>query len=115
MSSDFNPYQILNVTPDATPQEINASFKKLSRTFHPDRNSSDDLAASRDQFQAISRAKDILSNPQHRRAYDSFGAKGLSLMSRGDVYPEINSLQIGKAYRTDEAVEHLLHYYLKRE
>ena len=111
---EFNPYQILNVNPDATTEEIQESYKRLSRTFHPDRNSLN-MDASREEFEAITKAKQILSDPQTRRAYDCFGLKGLEMMQRGDVYPELHALQIGKQYRNDDAVRQLLKYYLKRE
>eukprot|EP01084_Bolivina_argentea_P085657 154833_1 len=115
---EFNPYQTLNVAPDATVEEIQESFKKLSRTFHPDRNTNltnpDTLYVSRQQFEAITRAKEILCNSQTRQAYDHFGIKGIEMMQR-NLYEDIKSLQIGKKYRNDNAVQHLLKYYLKQE
>eukprot|EP01083_Nonionella_stella_P070659 189162_1 len=115
---DFDPYRTLNVTPDASIEDIQESFKKLSRTFHPDKNSTsldpDTKEISRQQFEAITRAKEILCDRMHRQAYDHFGAKGVDMMQR-NVYNELKSLQIGKQYRNDDAVHHLLKYYLKRE
>ena len=52
---------------------------------------------------------------QRRAAFDSFGMSGVEMLKRGDLYKEINSLQIGKRYRNEGALRNLLRYYLKRE
>ena len=115
---EFNPYQTLNVSPDATIEEIQESYKKLSKTFHPDRGSSsfdiNTLNASRQQFEEITKAKQILCNSQTRKVYDDFGLRGIEMMQR-NIYHDLKSMQIGQQYRNDEAVSHLIKYYLKRE
>jgi DnaJ-class molecular chaperone len=66
--SNNNYYQELNVKPDATGQEIKASFRKLALEYHPDRNKDDSRAA--DKMKRINEAYAVLSDPVKRRQYD---------------------------------------------
>lgn len=60
-------YEILNVSPDATKDEIRKQYKKLVRMYHPDINSS--LEAER-IFKDINRASEILLDETKRKNYD---------------------------------------------
>lgn len=64
-------YEILGVPRDATPEQIKKAYRKLAREHHPDVAGSD--AASEERFKDVSRAYDVLSNPEKRRAYDLGG------------------------------------------
>lgn len=66
--SNNNYYQELNVKPDATDQEIKASFRKLAFEYHPDRNKENSQAA--DRMKSINEAYAVLSDPDKRRQYD---------------------------------------------
>ncbi|MDR1479057.1 MAG: DnaJ domain-containing protein [Planctomycetaceae bacterium] len=70
MTSDY--YKILEVSKDATQEEIQSSYRKLARKYHPDMNQSDPKG-SREKFQKIQEAYDIVGNPEKRRIYDQFG------------------------------------------
>jgi molecular chaperone DnaJ len=61
-------YEILGVPRDATPEQIKKAYRKLAREHHPDVAGSD--AASEERFKDVSRAYDVLGNPEKRRAYD---------------------------------------------
>jgi molecular chaperone DnaJ len=67
-----DPYEVLGVSRDASPEEIKAAFKRLAQIHHPDRNPNDPEAHER--FKRINGAHQILSDPQRRAAYDRFGA-----------------------------------------
>ena len=64
-------YDILGVSRDATPEQIKKAYRKLAREHHPDVAGAD--AASEERFKDVSRAYDVLSNPEKRRAYDLGG------------------------------------------
>ena len=66
-------YEILGVARNATQAEIKAAYRVLARMHHPDVN--EDPAAEQ-RFKEIAAAYEILSDPEKRRRYDTFGAAG---------------------------------------
>jgi len=62
-------YKTLGVDKKATPEEIKKAYRKLARTYHPDRNPGDKKAEAR--FKEISQAHDVLGDPEKRKQYDS--------------------------------------------
>jgi molecular chaperone DnaJ len=68
---DFDPYEVLGVSRDASLKEIQGAYRKLALKYHPDKNP-DNPDASK-QFKRVSEAYDILSDPEKRQAYDSGG------------------------------------------
>lgn len=71
MSVDY--YAALEVSPQATQQEIREAYKRAALKNHPDRVSHNDpsRAARTRKFQQINDAYYTLSDPQRRRDYDS--------------------------------------------
>ncbi len=64
-------YKILNVSKDASQDDIKKAFRKLARKYHPDLNPGD--KTSEEKFKEINEAYAILSDPQKRSEYDSGG------------------------------------------
>lgn len=67
-------YSTLNVSRNATLQEIKRSYRKLARKYHPDMNKG---AGAEDKFKEISAAYEVLSDDEKRSLYDRFGEAGL--------------------------------------
>ena len=70
--ADF--YEILEVSKDATKDEIKAAFRKKARTLHPDVNKATDAA---EQFKELGKAYETLSDDNKRATYDRYGEDGL--------------------------------------
>ncbi|XP_078039735.1 uncharacterized protein LOC144471506 [Augochlora pura] len=60
-------YDTLEISPNATSNEIKSAYYKLTLEYHPDRNKSDQAKV---RFQNISDAYQVLSNFQLRKQYD---------------------------------------------
>jgi DnaJ-class molecular chaperone len=67
--SDKNFYDILEVKPDATNDEIKKSYRRLSLKYHPDRNINNPDATSK--IQKINEAYETLGEENSRTDYDS--------------------------------------------
>ena len=61
-------YDPLGVRRSATQPEIRRAYQKLARQLHPDLNPGAPVSAER--FRAVSRAFEVLSDPQRRAQYD---------------------------------------------
>jgi hypothetical protein len=71
-------YQVLGVKSTASVKEIKAAYKRLARLQHPDLTGGSPAATR--AFVQLSRARDMLIDPQRRAAYDAqrhaYAAKG---------------------------------------
>lgn len=65
-------YKILELPRTASQEEIKKSYRKLAMKYHPDHNKDDKSAEAR--FKEINEAYAVLSNPEKRKQYDTFGA-----------------------------------------
>jgi len=57
-------YVVLEISPDASPEEVRAAYRRLAKRHHPD------AGGSPDRFHALREAYTILSHPARRRLYD---------------------------------------------
>lgn len=86
MTEDF--YDLLEISSDASQDEIKNAYREQVRVYHPDHN---DDSRARAQFTAIKKAYDILGDPVERKAYDRLGhetyvAKRTSGLPSPDVW-----------------------------
>lgn len=63
-------YKILGVSKNASQDEIKKAFKKLARKHHPDVNKD---PGSEEKFKEINEAYTVLSDPEKRQFYDTYG------------------------------------------
>ena len=64
-------YDILEVSQNASIDDIKKSYKKLAFQYHPDKNK--DNKEAEIKFKEISNAYSVLSNPESRQKYDMLG------------------------------------------
>lgn len=60
-------YEELRVPPEASPEEIKKAYRKRARATHPDKG------GKTEEFQAVNKAYQVLSDPVARKSYDETG------------------------------------------
>ena len=60
-------YEILEISPNASPETVERMFRHLAQRYHPDRQGTGDS----DRFRLIVEAYDTLKEPESRARYDS--------------------------------------------
>ena len=83
----MNPYEILEISKEATEKDIKKAYKKLAKKYHPDVNKSPE---AEEKFKSIQEAYSILSDPDKKNHYDRFGNSSFNGFS-GDQ-PDIDSI-----------------------
>lgn len=63
-------YETLEVSENASADEIKKAYRKLARKYHPDVNKD---AGAEDKFKEINAAYEVLSDPQKKQQYDQYG------------------------------------------
>ena len=63
-------YDLLEVKPTATQEQIKRAYRKMAQTYHPDKNP-DDIEDSTKIFQTVTEIYEVLSDPDLRKRYDS--------------------------------------------
>ena len=87
MSKDY--YKLLGVDKGASAAELKKAFRKLAKKYHPDVNKEDKDAETR--FKEINEAYAVLSDPEKRKQYDTFGAEGFEQRySQEDIFRDFD-------------------------
>jgi molecular chaperone DnaJ len=83
-------YEVLGVSPDASPEEIKKAYRKLAQAHHPDKNPGD--TSAEDRFKEIGEAYAVLSDAEKRETYNRFGTAGRGGEGFGDFDPGFGSI-----------------------
>jgi curved DNA-binding protein len=70
MADDY--YNILGISKSATAAEIKKAYRKLAMKYHPDKTKGN--KELEDKFKKISEAYAVLSDPEKRKQYDTYGS-----------------------------------------
>lgn len=85
MVDDF--YSILEISKDASEQDIKKAYRKLNLQYHPDRNKSPDAEK---KIRQINEAYETLGDPKKRQMYDNEAKGGFPFPSGGGA--DINNI-----------------------
>ena len=78
-------YKTLGIEKGASADEIKKAFRKLAVKYHPDRNPND--KGAEDKFKEINEAYAVLSDPQKKEQYDTYGSSGFHQQySQEDIF-----------------------------
>jgi curved DNA-binding protein CbpA len=88
----INYYDVLGIRPEAKPEEIKRSYRRLAKEYHPDRHPGRTKWAE-DQFRSIIRAYDVLRDPTRRSEHDRELQKVKQLHEREPADPYKESLE----------------------
>lgn len=65
-------YSVLEVSEDASEEDIKKAYKRMASKWHPDKNRGNEEEAAR-MFQEVTQAYEVLSDPERRTVYDENG------------------------------------------
>ena len=71
MATSIDYYEVLNVSRNASDQEIKQAYRRLVRKYHPD--VAEDKEKAQEEMIKVNEAYGILSDPDKRAYYDNYG------------------------------------------
>lgn len=87
MADDY--YKTLGVEKNADQEAIKKAYRKLALKYHPDRNPGNHEAE--EKFKKISEAYAVLSDPEKRKQYESFGSDQFrQRYSQADIFKNVD-------------------------
>ena len=98
MADKRDYYKVLDVSRDASSDDIRGAYRKLAKQYHPDVNTE---SGAGERFKEINEAYAVLSDEERRAAYDRFGHAGLEGMQFdfdfgfGDIFEQFFGFGMG--------------------
>lgn len=107
-------YALLNLSPEASDEEIRRAYRQWAQVYHPDKSPSPLMKeVAEENFKRICEAYEILSDETKRLIYDLYGmeglASGLELGPRLSKAEEIRE-ELERIKRREEAAKKMAHF-----
>jgi curved DNA-binding protein CbpA len=93
--SDFNPYDVLGLSSDASSEEIKSKYKSLAQHHHPDKGGDEET------FKRIKTAYEILIDPVRRKQYDTTGSTSQDRSIRDECLERLSRMFFSFAAEID--------------
>ncbi|MCI4381531.1 hypothetical protein PGIGA_G00252930 [Pangasianodon gigas] len=90
---NLNPFEVLQIDPEATDEELKKRFRQLSILVHPDKNQ-DDVDRAQQAFEAVDKAYKLLLDPEQKK-------RAMDVIHAGKEYIEHNMNQKRKQLKKD--------------
>jgi molecular chaperone DnaJ len=90
MDGRSDHYDVLGVSRQATAEEIKRAYRRRARELHPDANPDDPTAEAR--FKELARAYEVLSDPERRQIFDTYGTDDPGAAGAGPFDGGINDV-----------------------
>lgn len=82
-------YKILGIDKNASQEDIKKAYRKLAMKYHPDHSSGS--KENEEKFKEISEAYAVLSDPEKRKQYDTFGAEDFrQRYTQEDIFRDVD-------------------------
>ncbi|WLT33142.1 J domain-containing protein [Geothrix sp. PMB-07] len=65
----MNPFTVLEISPDASPDDIKAAYHRLAKRWHPDRYTGDEKVEAENRFRELAEAFSVLKDPAKRLTF----------------------------------------------
>lgn len=92
-------YEILGVDKGVSEADLKRAYRTLAMKYHPDRNQNDPEAVQK--MKEINEAYAVLSDPQKRQLYDTYGHAGLEGYTTADIFRGVDFESIFSEFGLD--------------
>jgi curved DNA-binding protein CbpA len=99
----MNPYTILEISPQASDEEIKKKFRVLAQRYHPDR-----VGGNEEKFKQVNLAYSILSDPVRRKQFDTTGQYNVNPSLREEAVNNLARLLTYFINEIDPDLENLI-------
>lgn len=89
---ELSYYEILEITKNASVDEIKKAYRKMAKLYHPDRNPDDPDAEHK--FKLCNEAYQVLSDNQQRAIYDATAKRGFKGESDADQAEDLTIWEV---------------------
>lgn len=96
-------YSALGIQKNASQEDIKKAYRKLAKKYHPDVNPGDKKAE--ENFKQVSEAYEVLSDPEKRKKYDTFGS-ATNFENGYDFDPSKYGRNVRHEYQTGDTGNH---------